>query len=195
LFTIVNVNPLILTVDDFISKEQCQNILNFDWKWNRSKGWDSANKSTHFTDIRTSSTVFIDLKNTNIPIELRVLKYKLSDSFNINTTRFEDPQLTKYEPNQFYKDHWDFFLEKELEDNNRVITAILYLTDDFIGGNTTFPILNKSVSAKAGKLLYFQYDYEYDPNIKYLTKHSGDVITSGVKQIVTFWVRKIKWPP
>lgn len=193
MLSIINNKPLIVTIDNFISPEQCSNIVNFRWKWRKSKGWNAETSSTRFTDIRTSSTVFVNLKNITIPIEIRLIYTKISEFFNISSSRFEDVQLTRYEPNQFYQDHWDYFSDKDLQDNNRVITTILYLNDNFSGGNTTFPLLNQSIAPKAGKLLYFEYDYDKDTNK--LTKHSGDQVISGIKQIATIWIRKIKWPP
>jgi prolyl 4-hydroxylase len=127
-----------------------------------------------------------------MPKELEFISTKLSQVFDISSLRLEPPQLTRYEPDQFYKDHWDYFFDENLQGNNRVITAIVYLNDDFTGGNTTFPLLNISIAPKVGRLLYFMYDYDSD--INQLTKHSGDTVTSGVKQIVTIWIRKTKWP-
>lgn len=184
--------PVILTIDNFLSNKQCDSILNFNWQWQKSKGWSAEISDTRFTDIRTSSTVFVKLNNTSIPSEIHLINNKISETFNISSSRFESPQITKYEPNEFYKDHWDFFFDKHLQENNRVITTILYLNDNFTGGNTTFPLLDKSITPKAGRLLYFEYDY--DPNTNGLTKHSGDTVFSGTKQILTIWIRKIKWP-
>ena len=186
--TIIHYKPLIKLIDNFYSSQECDNILQFDWQWERSGGWNHELGATKVTDERTSSTVFVKLSDCSIPQEIKNLNYKLSNFLDIDILRLEEPQLTKYNPNEKYVPHWDYFSSGKQAINNRVATAIIYLNDNFLGGNTTFTLLNKSIMPKSGRLLYFEYDYTTEINS--LTKHSGDIIFSGTKQIATVWIRK-----
>ena len=52
-------------------------------------------------------------------------------------------------------------------------TAIIYLNDDFIGGETYFTDKNVSINPKAGSLLLFQHQL----------KHEGKSVELGTKYI------------
>ncbi len=177
-----NSEPKIELHEDFLTPHECQEFLRQPFEFKNSQGWDATTDAPHYTEYRTSSSAY-NSKLTN------VLKQKISDYLSVDITTIEDLQVQRYHPGQEFKRHFDYFHSGRHLDNNRIATMIIYLNDNFTGGNTEFPRLNLSIKPKAGTGLYFEFGYD-DPNINLLTEHSGNPVTYGVKYIVTAWFRK-----
>jgi hypothetical protein len=126
---------------------------------------------------------------------------KVSLVTGINKNRFERPQVRHYKQGDYFNLHHDYFtfdissetdpkvLENMRRGGNRVSTLIIYLNDEFEGGETFFPWLNQAVKPKTGSLLRF--DYHYDdalPNVK--TDHCGMGVENGEKWIMTIFVHE-----
>jgi len=97
----------------------------------------------------------------------------------------EELQVLKYKPGGHYKPHQDAFMD----DNKRMYTFILALNDDYEGGETVFPNLNKTYKLEAGDALFFDTldNYELDTS---KALHGGQPVKSGEKWICNLWVRK-----
>lgn len=188
---ILNTNPTLFTIDNYLSTGQCNNILNYNWKWSDSTGYDHKTHSSKPTSIRTSSTAYVNYNQENFPLDIKNLNKNIAQTLKIDPSRCERPQLTKYAELQYYGPHWDYFFYGPNTDNNRVATVIIYLNDNFSGGSTSFPNLNLAVRPQQGRLLYF--DYNYNEEINRLTMHSGDIVFLGTKYIISVWIRKSSW--
>jgi hypothetical protein len=62
----------------------------------------------------------------------------------------------------------------------RVVSAIVYLNDDYDGGNTYFPQYDLSITPKAGNLLTFPCTLEYMHGVSEVKNHTRFTIA-------TFW--------
>jgi len=121
----------------------------------------------------------------NDPIVDRIIRkcLKYTDK---HVTNFEKLQVLKYEKNGHYKYHQDCFIGDK---NKRIHTFILALNDDYDGGETHFPHLNKSYKLSAGDALFFDtLDNWGCMSSKAL--HGGLPVKSGEKWICNLWVRK-----
>jgi prolyl 4-hydroxylase len=185
---ILNELPHIELFDSFLSKDEIES-LNFDSLiFNPSYG-TSPSGIPIINDHRTSQTYHVDEPQFSF---LKIKTFDLLKKYlpNIDYNCLEDIQLTKYQKNEYYKEHWDFFNVPPInnETNDRVATFIMYLNDDFEGGTTYFPDLDLRVIPKAGSAIYFQYNYKgFLKNLK--TKHIGETVTAGTKYIATIWIR------
>lgn len=97
----------------------------------------------------------------------------------------EPLQVLRYRPGQQYKPHLDAIAGL---DNQRILTMIVYLTDDYQGGETRF--LRSGFTFRGGKgdaLLFHNTlpDGQPDP----ASEHAGLPVTSGVKLIASRWIR------
>lgn len=189
---IIKTTPLLFTVENFLDIKECEEILNFNWNWEKSRGYDHATHSDLLTESRTSSTAQINYKDINLPERLRYLNKDISELLKIEQNRIEKPQLQKYEPMERYTPHWDYFFSGPNTDNNRTGTIIIYLNDNFKGGTTSFPKMHHVVRPQQGMLVYFEYTYTKEIND--LTMHGGDVVIFGTKYIINTWIRLNKWP-
>ena len=109
-----------------------------------------------------------------------------------------DPlSLLHYQPGQQYAPHYDFFdpdfpahRPHLTEKGQRVKTGLLYLNDDYEGGETRFHDIDYAYHGKTGDFLMFgNVDSQGQPDR--LTLHSGEPPTKGEKWILSKWARTL----
>ena len=98
---------------------------------------------------------------------------------------FEPTQLLHYSVGQQFKPHYDFFDPVNLAYRDdlarfgqRIATFLIYLNDDYEGGETSFPKIGLNFHANAGDALFFaNVTREGTPDL--MTLHAGLPPTSG----------------
>ncbi len=111
---------------------------------------------------------------------------------------FEDIQVVRYDSMGKYDPHYDG--DECGEDkgttcahNQRTATILMYLNDDFVGGETRFPHFEDlKIRPEKGKAVFF---WVSDPATGYVFEkslHGGDPVQQGEKWIATQWVRRSK---
>lgn len=99
--------------------------------------------------------------------------------------------LLRYLPGQEYRPHFDFVRGVE---NRRLLTALVYLNDDYEGGETEFVRTGLKVKGKSGDVVVFRNEgQDSGPNL--LSEHAGLPVTRGVKYLATRWIREGRWIP
>lgn len=142
---------------------------------------------------RTNREAPFDLFNADVLTCL--LQARLQVAIGISATQFETMTLLHYKPGQEFKPHVDFLdvaKPGHAEDlrlrGQRVVTALVYLNDDYEGGETDFPELKLRHKASRGDALVFTnvtLQGDPDPN----TRHAGVAPTRGEKWVLSQWVR------
>ena len=103
--------------------------------------------------------------------------------------------VLRYEPGQQYKPHGDFLLP-DMQGRNpevdrsgqRIKTFLVYLNDDFVGGETEFVNIGiRTRGAKGEGLVFHNVSDDGIPNPK--TIHAGRPVTGGVKWLSSMWIR------
>ena len=147
-----------------------------------------------FSDnIRKSETAWLTKRD---PVISNIIK-KVCNITNIPFDNAEKIQVVKYGPNGFYSKHFDAScddrkecVEFEKNGGQRVVTAIIYLNDDFTGGTTEFPNLKQEFIPKKGNALFF-YSLQKNGNQCHpLSLHTGNPVKSGHKYIANIWLRE-----
>ena len=115
--------------------------------------------------------------------------------------QFEAPMVLHYDVGEQITPHFDFIdvhapdYEQQIrEQGQRMITFLLYLNDDYAGGETTFPTLGLVNRGTAGDGLYFinsHQDRSADRNML----HTGSPPRTGEKWIVSQFIRDIPLRP
>lgn len=98
--------------------------------------------------------------------------------------------LLRYVPGQEYRPHFDF----DDAENRRVMTMLVYLNDDYDGGETEFVRTGLKVKGATGDAILFRNDGpdgRQDP----LSEHAGLPVTRGTKFLATRWIREARWLP
>jgi len=113
----------------------------------------------------------------------------------------EEVQIASYQVGGKFESHFDACREgkgshycKEQNGNagDRTATLLVYLNDDFEGGQTIFTDVDFTVKPEKGKGILF---YNIDENEKPLPKslHKGAEVLGGEKWIATKWVHPRAW--
>ena len=167
-----------------------------------SRVWFWKKSSTSFTvgkKIRTSHeinlpTVGVDYSKLNpnsdeirtiilsSDIQNRVKKYvdHYSENFGIIIDSNEKNRLVRYEVGEFFTMHRD---DHPL--TQRTISTVLYLNDNYDGGEIYFKYFDFKYKPEAGDLLVFPSNYAYS--------HESQPIKNGTKYvIVDFWKESVK---
>ncbi len=114
----------------------------------------------------------------------------------VSERMMEGPTVLHYAPGEQIGNHYDFVdphstpdYAAEMERNGqRVITFLVYLNEDYEGGETDFPTLGFSHKGKKGDSLYFVNALpDLSPDMRAL--HAGRPTTRGDKWMVTQFVR------
>ena len=74
------------------------------------------------------------------------------------------------------------------EDGQRVLTALVYLNDDYEGGETDFPVLGAHWKGRKGEALLF-WNVAPDGALDERTLHAGLPVTRGEKWMLSQWIR------
>lgn len=105
----------------------------------------------------------------------------------------EETQVVVYQPGGEFKEHYDSCIhDKDYCDKinrhagQRRSTILVYLNDDYIGGETEFIELGLKIKPETGKGILF---WSTDENEQLLpkSKHKANVLQSGEKWIATKW--------
>jgi prolyl 4-hydroxylase len=144
-------------------------------------------------DIRKSETAWIEKTD---PVVKNIVK-RVCDLTGYPFKNAESVQVVKYEPSGYYNEHHDSCCDDvkgctDFDDRGgqRVRTMLLYLSDDFEGGSTRFPELNREYKpVKCGGLLFHPLEKNGNRCHPYAL-HAGMPVISGTKYIANIWIRE-----
>jgi prolyl 4-hydroxylase len=126
---------------------------------------------------------------------LSLLRERMAPLAAAPVAMFEGAKVLHYEPGQRFALHADFLeittpaLVREVEKRGqRVTTFLVYLNDDYDGGETDFPRLGfRFKGARGDALLFSNVDAAGAPDYK--TVHAGLAPTRGEKWLLSQWIR------
>ena len=184
---------MVKEIKGFLNKKQCQALIEMIEADNvRSSVVVGGTDRSEISETRTSSTS--NLANNNLVV--KSIHQQIADNLGLNIKKGEDLQGQKYEAGQFFKQHNDYFTgdayDKHcLYSGNRTFTFMIYLNEDFEGGGTYFPKLEKTIKPELGKAVVWENTIDGEPQPQ--TMHEGTTISKGVKYIITSWWRENEW--
>jgi prolyl 4-hydroxylase len=131
----------------------------------------------------------------NDPLVKKIVK-KVSNITGYPIVNLERPHIVKYNVGGEYQPHHDFFHPEQdyfkvqaERGGQRVRSFLIYLNDDFSGGETEFPDLGVKIEPKRGKAIVWKNVNEKGMP-EYTSLHAGLPVIEGVKYILVIWVRE-----
>lgn len=175
---------------DFLTPEECEYVMRLaNPVFQPSKLMTNEGLTDYF---RTSYSAELVFPQDEI---LNSIRKRSADWLKIPESNFEFFQCVSYGPGQEYQAHYDTFDEKfeqgkdELEKiGQRKYTMLAYLNDDFVGGETYFPLLDLLIQPKKGGVLVFE-NLDDDGKILKSSLHAGLPVTVGNKIAMNMWIR------
>lgn len=164
--------PLLWTVPDVLAPEECRALIaRID-----AAGPVAAPITTDAgfvmrPDIRNNTRVIID--DVPLAAELfRRVRPHLPERLSGMTLVGANERLRcyRYAPGQRFAVHYDGHFQRSPRERSR-LTFMIYLNDDFTGGETDFPMQRRCVTPRAGMALLFQHHL----------LHEGCTVKTGVK--------------
>lgn len=98
------------------------------------------------------------------------------EKYEVGSMYHEGYSMLRYSTGQEYKAHKDGDTG-----SGRALSAILYLNDDYTGGEVEFVHHNIKIKPKPGMLLLFPSNYAYS--------HVAHPVTSGTKYAIVTWIK------
>ena len=185
-------SPRIRTIDGFATPRECL------WLMERAKA-----RLKPATIIASDGTQALDPARSNTGTEFQVLdmdvvleivRARIAAATRLPVPLFEPTQVLRYEVGQEFKPHYDFLDPGNLAYGDqarfgqRIATFLIYLNEDFEGGETDFPKVEIRYRGRAGDAIFFaNVDGAGRPDP--LTLHAGLPPTSGEKWILSQWIR------
>ena len=191
---ILNLNPLIYTIDNFITDEECDHFINLSKnKLQRAFVADDAGPS--ISSGRSGQNYWIPHLTDTIT---KTVADRISDLVDYPLKNAESFQLIYYDKMQCYNTHLDGWKFDKSEKSRRclesggqrMITALVYLNNVESGGNTKFTKLNLNVFPLKGRLLVFHNCIKGTNIVNDLSEHSGCHVLEGHKYAFNLWFRQ-----
>jgi prolyl 4-hydroxylase len=192
--TVLNTDPKVYTVDNFISDKNCQHFINIS-RDKIKQALVSGDKEGIISNGRTGQNCWI--AHDFDKVTQKVAK-AISELVGMPLENAESFQIIYYGLDEEYRQHYDGWLfdgsEKSTRNmkigGQRMVTALAYLNTVPNGGGTKFTKLNKEVKSKKGKLLVFS-NVEKDENTRHdLSEHAGMPVLEGEKWAFNLWFRE-----
>ena len=181
-------SPQIVRIDEFLTADECAFLIELaEPRMKRSMIFSEEQQRFVEDPIRTS-----DLAAFPVIYEwpfVRAINLRIARATGTAVECAEPLQVLKYGLGQEYRPHYDSRLGIE---NPRVITAVIWLNDDFAGGETCFDELGIAERGAPGDLLFFANtlaDGSPDPR----SRHAGAPVTRGFKYLASRWIRARPW--
>jgi prolyl 4-hydroxylase len=126
-------------------------------------------------------------------LAINAINRRLAALSNTALAQGEPLQVLRYRPGEEYKPHMDAL---PAEPNQRILTVLVYLSDDYDGGETRFERTGLCFRGRTGDALLFRNagaDGRPDP----MSLHAGLPVTRGVKYLASRWIRaeRFTYPP
>ena len=187
-------SPRIRVVDGFATEAECE------WVVERARDRlqpamvvDQRTGLYKRHDDRTNSAVELHLREMDVV--LQVLRTRIGAATNLPVPVFEPPQVMRYTVGEEFKPHFDFLTDAEegwaaqmRRFGQRIATFLLFLNDEFDGGETDFPSARISHRGRKGDAIFWA-NVDTNGNPDRLTFHAGRPPTRGEKWILSQWIR------
>ena len=179
-------------VEDFLSPDECRDWVRFaasrpserlrviDWKAD-----DPAN-ARKLDDARVTERVDLGEDRARQLRELmeRIYVFTIAPRLGRKFAWFESPQILKYNVGGFYQSHadadsYDRERGRWYHHLDRDISVLLYLNDEFEGGDLEFQYFGFRIRPRPGMLVWFPSDARYF--------HRANPVESGTRYAVVSW--------
>lgn len=117
---------------------------------------------------------------------IHALNRRIAAASGTAIAQSEPLQVLRYKPGDQYRTHLDAIPGFA---NQRILTMIVWLNQDYEGGETFFPTPDLKIRGRAGDAILFRNagpDGRRDPD----SAHAGLPVTAGQKWIASKWIRE-----
>ena len=147
-------------------------------------------------NVRTSYEVRLRAGIRNIVVQ--AIEQRMATWSHFPVENAEYPLVLHYQDSQSFEQHYDYFIPEEfimgegpLEfGGQRIATQLVYLNEQFEGGETRFDRTEHVLTPERGMCMLF-FNTSPDGNVDPYSRHTGVGVTAGEKWILSRWIREI----
>jgi hypothetical protein len=187
-------SPSIAIVERFLSPRVCDWIIRRAGpRLKRAQTYNPRTGAALVDDRRTNSEMRFLFPEMDLVI-LATL-HRISGLCNLPVNGMEPTSVLHYTAGQQYRPHYDFLdprvpsYDAEVTSvGQRQVTFLIFLNEDFEGGETDFPLIGYSFKGRKGDAIMFR-NVGQDGAPDYNTLHAGLPPISGEKWLLSQWIR------
>lgn len=186
----VSENPRIWTADGFATPELCA--------WLVGRGRDKLRPSQMFDGQKSRFLATRTCSDFNFTIVeggvvLLLMRIRISLLTSLKTEQMEPPQIFHYALGQEIKAHYDSLYDEKhaygrdgTYQGDRLATFLMYLNDDYEGGELEFVKTGFSYKGRTGDGIFFA--SQRDGKVDRMSLHAAKPVTKGEKFIFSQWI-------
>lgn len=185
-------SPRLRVMKGFATAAEC------DWLIHRARGRlqpatvVDRRGSLSIESARSNRAVEFQFADMDVVVEL--LRARTAAATRLPLPLFEPSQVLNYAPGEEFRPHYDYFdpanagHAEQLRFGQRIATFLVYLNDDYAGGETAFPRASIDYRGETGDALFIaNVDRSGRPDP--MTLHAGLPPTAGQKWLFSQWIR------
>ncbi|MET0290800.1 MAG: 2OG-Fe(II) oxygenase [Steroidobacteraceae bacterium] len=187
--------PRVATFPDLVRTELCAELIGYaTGRLEAARVYDPVSHEDIVIAHRSNTIATFDVNRAEFVHAL--LQARMSAACGVPDRWMEAPSVLHYSPGEQIREHYDFvnpssspdYTAEIARNGQRIITFILYLNEDYDGGETDFPTLSLTHKGSRGEGIYFVNTLpDHSPDLRMI--HAGRPTTRGEKWIITQFVR------
>lgn len=192
---VLNADPLVRSIPAFVSPQFCAALIAFaSGRLQRARVYDPVRRGDVVDAHRDNTQATFDVHS--IEFMQVLLQARIAAACGSDIRQLEALAVLHYDPGEQIADHYDFvdpdhtpdYAAEVQRNGQRIITFLVYLNDDYEGGETQFPRLGLRHRGRCGDALLFS-NTRADLSADKRTLHAGRPTTRGEKWIVSQFIR------
>ena len=180
---IISADPYIALYPRLFSPAECKYLAMLAAPWLEEAMVNVEGSDTHYERVRDADSSAISHLTEDLVVQR--INRCIATATRTNPEWGEPLNVLRYKPGQQFKPHHD---GRGSEGAIRIMTALVWLNEQFDGGETDFPSLNIRVRGGVGDMLVFRNVDKYGSEDDRLI-HAGLPVTQGVKWMASRWIR------
>ena len=190
----LSADPRVHALDAFATTALCEWLITrARSRLTRARVYDPVSREDVVRATRSNSVANFGLSEVEL-LDV-VLQARMSRACGIPMNQMEAPAVLHYAVGEEASDHFDFvnpnmpdYAQEIARNGQRIMTFLVYLNDDYEGGETDFPKLQIRHKGRRGQGLFFVNALtDLQPDLRML--HAGRAPPRGEKWIVSQFIR------
>lgn len=183
-------------VPGFLSRNECSRLLDLATRLRSEEAAVTREQEGKLVTERSAYRVTTVIKNFDqpeafVPVVARAFREQIEPAFDTRIEWFEWPDVLLYDPGGRYDIHTDSDLRYKQSGQwhrvmDRDLSLLIYLNDDFSGGELEFPSRNRTIRPQAGMLVAFPSDHRF--------AHAVSPVVSGQRYAIVSWAATVGSP-
>jgi len=169
-------------IPNFLSEEECKLLIEYTENLGGYSNSRIVGKTGEAIIDYTRTSHSVNLPSDALPL-FAIIRNRVTNFLGVPECYIEGLQCVRYSGGQHFAPHLD-----SNERLNRKHTMLVYLNDEFTGGETYFPELLLKILPVKGSALYFQNEDNVGNSIPF-SVHAGLRLKTGVKYACNIWVK------